>query len=304
MNTKDTSTLPKSAWLAIMAVLVLAGVLTWRLLDTTAVSGSGGEGDAVTAAPQTLDQMQSAAEEAGSDSEAWQRLGLAYFNANRFPEAAAAYKEATSVEPESAILWSAMGEALVMASETDPIPPEALEAFRKAAELDSTNPRARYFLAAQKDLSGNHEGAIGDWLALLADTPAGAPWETDLVRTITQVGQIQEIPVQERIEQALGTRNILPAPATQGIPGPSQEQMAAAAALSPNEQQDMAEAMVQRLATRLDSDPENVEGWIMLMRSYQTLGRYGEAREAYRNAVSSNPQSEAQLQAAAEALGL
>lgn len=305
MDKSDTSGLPRAAWLAMAAVLMLAAALTWRLLDSEGpVSLSGSDEEAVSGMPLTLEEMARQAEEAGDDSQAWQRLGLAYFGANMFAEAADAYRKAVDLEPESAVLWSAMAEAMVMASETDPMPAEARAAFDRAAQLDSTEPRARYYLAVARDLADDHEGAIADWLALLADTPSGAPWETDLVRTITQVGQINDIEVQDRIQQAMATRNILPASATSGIPGPSQEQMAAAASLSPNEQQAMAEAMVSRLAERLQGDPSDIEGWIMLMRSYRTLGRDGQARDAYASALAANPDAREQLQAAAQALGM
>ncbi len=305
MDKSDTATLPKGAWLAIVAVLVLATALTWRLMDSDEGSASSlAQTEQSQGAPLTLEEMARQAEEAGDDSQAWQRLGLAYFNANMFAEAADAYRKAADIEPESAVLWSALGEAIVMASETDPMPAEAREAFSRSASLDSAEPRARYYLAVAKDLADDHEGAIADWLALLADTPAGAPWETDLVRTITQVGQINEIAVQDRIEQAMSTRNILPAPVSAGIPGPTQEQMAAAASLSPNEQQDMAEGMVSRLAARLEDDPSDVDGWIMLMRSYLTLGREGQARDAYASAMAANPEARPRIEQAADALGL
>ncbi len=304
MDDNDTSTLPRGAWLAIAAVVVLAGALTWRLMDDQSPrSPSADSTIAAQGGAPTLEDMQREAE-AANDAEAWQRLGLAYFNANRFAEAASAYEQATQVAPDSAVLWSALGEALVMASETDPMPDAASAAFRRAVELDAAEPRARYYRAVEKDLAQDHEGAIADWLALLADTPAGAPWETDLVRTITQVGQINDIAVAARIEQAMGTRNILPAPVASGIPGPTQEQMAAASSLSPNQQQDMAEQMVSRLAARLEDDPRNVDGWIMLMRSYRTLGRDGQARDALETALENNPDAQAQLRAAAEALGM
>jgi len=39
--------------------------------------------------------------------------------------------------------------------------------------------------------------------------------------------------------------------------------------------------MVARLAAKLKENPDNQQGWLMLARSYQSLGRYGEAAEAY-----------------------
>jgi cytochrome c-type biogenesis protein CcmH len=46
------------------------------------------------------------------------------------------------------------------------------------------------------------------------------------------------------------------------------------------------EAMVQRLAQRLQSKPDDVEGWRMLARSYETLRRFDEAAQAYRRIIA------------------
>ena len=88
------------------------------------------------------------------------------------------------------------------------------------------------------------------------------------------------------------------------IPGPTQEQLAAASSLRPAEQQEMAEGMVARLAARLESEPDDVDGWIMLMRSYQTLGRAADARAALASALAANPADRVRLQDAARTLGI
>ena len=66
----------------------------------------------------------------------------------------------------------------------------------------------------------------------------------------------------------------------------------------------MAEGMVARLAARLESEPGDVDGWIMLMRSYQTLGREADARGALRSALAANPGERRKLEDAAGALGV
>jgi cytochrome c-type biogenesis protein CcmH len=53
-------------------------------------------------------------------------------------------------------------------------------------------------------------------------------------------------------------------------------------------QQDI-EGMVERLAQRLEKDPNNAEGWQMLGRSYAALNRMSEARAAYKKALELNP---------------
>jgi cytochrome c-type biogenesis protein CcmH len=283
---------------AIVALMLAAGAIGYRLLDTAA------EGPAPAAAADPLAALEARANADPDNAGAWQELGFAYFQLDRFDDAARAYEKATRADPDSAVLWSSLGEARVMASQHDPMPPAAREAFRKAAALDPKDPRARYFLAVEKDLGGDHAGAIGDWLALLAETPPGAPWEADLRRTIEQVGKINAIEVDERLATALEVRPAAPPPAMAGIPGPNEQQIAAASSMRPAEQQQMAEGMVARLADRLAREPADVEGWIMLMRSYQTLGREADARAALGKALAANPRARSELTSAAATLGI
>ena len=53
---------------------------------------------------------------------------------------------------------------------------------------------------------------------------------------------------------------------------------------SPQEGGDI-QGMVASLAERLESEPNDIEGWKMLGRSFITLGQYQEAAEAFRRAV-------------------
>jgi cytochrome c-type biogenesis protein CcmH len=285
---------------AVVAVALAAGAIGWRLLGDAAPAAPAAAAGA--ADPLAALERRAAAEP--DNAGAWQELGFAYFELGRFADAVAAYEKATRADPDSAVLWSSLGEARAMASERDPLPADARAAFRKAAALDPKDPRARYFLAVEKDLAGDHAGAIADWLALLAETPAGAPWEADLQRTIEQVGAINKIAVDERIAAALELQPEAAGPVAGSSAGPTQEQIAAAAALRPAEQQAMAEDMVARLAARLESEPGDVEGWVMLMRSYKTLGRDADAEGALRSAVAANPGSRAKLEGAAATLGV
>ncbi|KLI64498.1 tetratricopeptide repeat protein [Aurantiacibacter marinus] len=285
-------------------VALVVAIVGYRTMDARSDTQIAGTDAAGMSLPPTLEMLAARAQADPNDPVGWQELGAAQFAANRFAEAADAYGKAVEADPDSAVLWSSLGEARVMASADDPMPDAAKQAFRRAVELDSGDPRARYFLGVARDLTGDHDGAIGDWLALLADSPAGAPWENDLVRTITQVGAINEIPVEDRISRASAARDILPANITGARPGPTQEQMAAAASLAPDEQQDMAEGMTARLAARLESDGGSAQDWVMLMRSYDQLGRTGDARRTRDRALAAHPGEAANINAAANAIGV
>src|SRR5690606_38526201 len=65
---------------------------------------------------------------------AWQALGWAHFERQDYASAASAYQEAAKLSPDNAVIHSSLGEALVLASTQDPLPPEALAAFKRAVE--------------------------------------------------------------------------------------------------------------------------------------------------------------------------
>ncbi|NDR56780.1 c-type cytochrome biogenesis protein CcmI [Aliiruegeria sabulilitoris] len=69
-----------------------------------------------------------------------------------------------------------------------------------------------------------------------------------------------------------------------GVSGPDAEQVAAISQLSREEQDEMIDGMVAGLAAKLEENPDNLDGWIMLVRSYANLGQMETAREAYESA--------------------
>lgn len=73
--------------------------------------------------------------------------------------------------------------------------------------------------------------------------------------------------------------------------GPSEEQMAAAADMSDAEREAMIEGMVEGLAARLEAEPGDFEGWMMLGRSYGVLGQPAASAGAFARAVELQPES-------------
>lgn len=292
-----------------VAAAAVVAALAWRgASDADPVSPP-----AAAREPGSLAALEARVAQNPRDGAAWQALGFARFGEQRYDGAAQAYAEATELDPASAVLWSALGEARVMASQRDPMPPAALQALRKAASLDPGDPRARYFLAVNRDLGGDHAGALSDWVALLRDTPPGAPWELDLVRTIEQVGKINRLDIAPQIaaadtaRKAASPETAAAAPGLTGgqaIPGPSQEQLKAASGLTPGQQREMADGMVASLEAKLKANPSNIAGWVMLMRSRQSLGQGDRARRALADAKAANPGAAARLEAEAGLLGI
>jgi cytochrome c-type biogenesis protein CcmH len=68
--------------------------------------------------------------------------------------------------------------------------------------------------------------------------------------------------------------------------------------------QQQVEQMVERLAARLNENPEDVEGWKMLGRSLSVLGRFAEATNAYSKAAIRAPRDADLLADLADALAM
>ncbi len=141
------------------------------------------------------------------------------------------------------------------------VTPAARQAFETALHDPENAPRARYYLALGLMQQGDLAGALRDWRELAASAPADAEW----------------LPlVKQRIAEA-------------------------AAAASPEERQALIGAMVQTLAARLATQPDDADGWTRLGRSYLVLHEPEKARDAYAKALALRPDDQALKAALAEA---
>ena len=316
-NKPQSSSSAKAAWFVLGGAAILAAAsIGYNVMSTP------DEPEAVVAsgeAPPSIEELREAAEQSETLADPWADLAFAHFQRGEFGDAAAAYEKPVAIDENAAVLWSAMGESLVYAedaavADADPLPAAAVAAFEKAVEIDPSDPRARYFLNVQKDLQGNHEGAIAGWLELLAESPVGAPWERDLVLTIEQVGKMNDIDVAERIAKANegrlppiavpGSGAVAGEAAAPSVGGPTQAQIAAAQSLTAEEQQAQIEGMVAMAEQKLADDPTNLDRWVMVMRSHTMLGNAARAKATLESAVAANPENEAQLRQQARSLGI
>jgi cytochrome c-type biogenesis protein CcmH len=272
--------------------LVLAGVAAVVALGLRYREGGGQGGAPSAAAPQAaaskgdvnqmVESLEARLKANPKDAEGWRMLGWSYFNLNRFADAAKAYARGAEQAPNDASLWSALGETLVYAHKKG-VDADATHAFTRALEIDPRDARARYFMAVRKDLAGDHKGAIDDWIAVLKDAPADAPYAESIRTLVEQVAKREKIDIAGRIPAAPAPRTV----ASDAIPGPTTGQMQDAARMSPSEQDAMARGMVDRLAARLAQQPKDEEGWIRLMRARLVLGDKAAAKDAHARARAS-----------------
>ena len=143
---------------------------------------------------------------------------------------------------------------------------------------------AEDFFAFGLDQEGRSQEAIVAWRDLLAGAPANDPWVAVAHQALA------------RLEGA-----------SPGVPGPSAADVEGAETLSAEERMVMIGGMVDALAARLASDPDDAGGWARLIRSYMVLGRAVEASaalETARQAFAADTGKLAIVETEARTLGL
>lgn len=230
--------------------------------------------------------------------EGWVLLARSYSALKRHAEAAQAYERVYELSKNSVAYAGDYGEALVLAA-GGAVVPTAHELFKQVAAQDPGEPRARYYLALAMAQAGKPRDAIAMWRGLEADSPPDAPW-------LPAVREVVQIVAEEAGIDAVSVAPAARAPISQA-PGPTAEDVAAAQTMAPDDQQQMIEGMVARLAEKLESDPKDVEGWLRLAQSYVVLGQQDRAIEALRRAAAvtdAPPVLKEQVAAAARELGI
>jgi cytochrome c-type biogenesis protein CcmH len=232
------------------------------------------------------------------DFEAWLRLGSAYGMAEQFEQAADAYRRAIGLQPEVAPLHAALAEVLALAAGGIVTQPAHAE-IERALELDPKEPRARFYQGLELAQRGEQHQALDVWVRLARDSPADAPWLPALREQATALAR----------DLGLDPADVLPeskAPAVAADeaapPRPDAGQARAMADLPPEAQQAAIREMVEGLAARLERQPDDLQGWRMLARSYGVLGEPEKAAEAYEKVARLAPEDLAAQRDYAEAL--
>ncbi|MHA1599317.1 MAG: c-type cytochrome biogenesis protein CcmI [Alphaproteobacteria bacterium] len=214
------------------------------------------------------------------DRDSWILLARTYTELQRFAEAAGAYGQAIENGFDGAEMHAARGESLTAAADGTVVP-EARQAFATALERDPEEPRARYYAGLALAQDGRVREAMDVWTALLREAPADAPWRAFIATQVRRsASALGEAVPPEAAETAQPQAPAQTAPVISGAPGPSQADVEAAAEMSAADRAAFIRTMVQRLASRMEEEPDNIDGWLRLTRAYGVLGEIENAKEA------------------------
>lgn len=212
------------------------------------------------------------------DLEGWTMLARSQYSITRFDKAAAAYANALALDPGNAELMSRQAEALSFAND-GLVTPNARQLFAKVTDIDPKNARARYYLALAQLQSGKRREAMESWRLLAADAATGASWLASLRKRIDQLAA------------ELDGETMQSAPIAQAAPGPTAADVKASQSMTASDRSAMIRSMVQRLADRLEDEPDDRDGWLRLGRAYKVLGEQEKSRAALAKAAALQPKS-------------
>ena len=199
----------------------------------------------------------------------WILLGKSLVNLNRFDDASKAFKRALEIAPNRAEIASFAAETSFMAQGGE-FNQEVRYFFKLAQKINPREHKALYYLGLDAFMEKKYSTAIQYWVDLISISPVGAPW-LDSVRdrliVASKAGKLKISSFASRVKsQRLNDNQQSPEPS------PTQEDIKNANDMSEKERKFFIRSMVDRLAERLKSEPNNLNGWRRLARAYRVLG--------------------------------
>jgi cytochrome c-type biogenesis protein CcmH len=236
-------------------------------------------------ASQPLDnlvaQVEQHLEQNPTDGRGWSVLAPVLVRLGRFDDAVRAYRNSITYNGDSAERRSDLGEAVAGAA-GGVVTADAKAEFERAVAFKADDAKANYFLGLAAEQDGRPSEAATIWRAMLAKAPPDAPWRPLLQAALARIGG-------------------------SGAPMLSDDAVAAAKDMNEVDRGAMIRGMVDRLASRLKQNGDDVEGWLRLVRAYMVMGDRDRAKGALtdaRQAVANDAERLRQLNEGLKHLGL
>lgn len=233
------------------------------------------------------------------DLEAWVRLAQASAAMNLAEQALNAWRKADAISGGQPEIAGQLGETAVIVANGQ-ITPEAEAAFARVLSADPGDPRARYYAGLARAQAGDRADAVRIWFDLIAASPPDAPWLATVREAMDRTAREARIDTRQMRVSAKNP----PAVARLGSPrvGTSDASGDPLAALPEADRMAAIRGMVDGLAARLETQPDDLDGWRRLARSRRVLGEPDKALAAHARAATIAPDNLEVLQDYAGAL--
>lgn len=227
-------------------------------------------------------QVEQHLEQNPTDGRGWSVLAPVLLRIGRYDDAVRAFHNSITYNGESAERRADLGEAIAAAA-GGVVTAEAKGEFEHALKLNADEVKASYFMGLAAEQDGHKDDAAKIWHAMLDKAAPDAPWRPLVQAALVRVGS----------------------PAT--APALSDQTVAAAQNMKAGDRDAMIRGMVDRLATRLKQNGDDVDGWLRLVRAYLVMGDRDKAKGALtdaRQAVSNDAERLRQLNEGLKTLGI
>ncbi len=239
-----------------------------------------------------------------ADAEKWLLLARTEAELGQWQKSVDAYQRVMALTNNQSEFASGYGEMLVLAAD-GVVTPAAQQQFAAALAHDPNDVPARFYAALAEAQAGEAAIAIAHWQELAAEVPQEAI-RAELRRRIEEAAAAAGIaaPALAPAKTAAAAGTPPPAPAQPAVapPGPTAADIANAGQMSDADRQAMIRTMVERLATRVKSTPDDLDGWMRLGRAYGVLGERDKALAAYQHVQTLLPADSDQRKAVADAI--
>jgi cytochrome c-type biogenesis protein CcmH len=205
----------------------------------------------------------------------WLLLGQSLANLRRYAEASNAFKRAFKIDPKRAEIASSAAETGFMASDGK-FTPEIRKFFQIALELNPREHKALYYIGLDFFLQKKYAKAIQKWVDLVAFSSVGAPWLDNVRNRLIEASTAGNLKISD-----FKPSNIASASARKVV-GPTAQDIKDANRMSSEDRNTFIRSMVERLSERLKLEPNDLDGWRRLARSYRVLGEFRKATQAER----------------------
>lgn len=259
---------------------------------------------------QPLDRLVALVEqrlkENPSDGRGWAVLAPVLLRLGRHEDAVRAFRASITYNGESAHRRADLGEAIATAA-GGIVTAEAKTELDRALALDAGEMKARYFLGLAAEQDGRKAEAASIWRAMLDKAPPEAPWRPMVQESLARVGGDLAPAISDKTvsDKTISGKTI--SGKTISEKTISEKTMAGAQNMSEADRDTMIRGMVERLASRLRQNGQDVDGWLRLVRAYVVMGDREKAKGALadaRQAVAKDAERLRQLNEGLKGLGL
>jgi len=197
-----------------------------------------------------------------TDKKGWLVLAKAARSVQEFHVSADAYGKLVELDPDN-IRWRIERFEAFLALANGQVTPASRMLLADIIQREPNHPAGQYYLGLAYLQAGKTDEARKVWTALANRSAPDAPWMPGLKAQIAKLGG-------EGAPPAL-----------------SKGQMAAVAGMNEKDRKAFIHSMMDRLSAKLEANPDDADGWMMLARSHLTMGDKDAAVAALKRGLAS-----------------